>query len=67
MKASEIRGMRKDELGKKLDDLESQLFALRTQAVTEKVENTKLIKNTRKDIARVKTIVKEMQLAEKSE
>jgi large subunit ribosomal protein L29 len=67
MKATEIRGMRTDELGKKLDELEGQLFALRTQAVTEKVENTQLIKNTRRDIARVKTIMKEKQIVEKGE
>ena len=48
--------MRSDERQNKLDELQKKLFELRTQAVTEKLENTKLIHNTRRDIARVKTI-----------
>ena len=64
MKASEIRGMRPDELGKKLDDMKKQLFTLRSQAVTEKVENIRAIKNMRKDIARVKTVMHELENSE---
>ncbi len=65
MKAKDIRGMRKDELGKKLEELQSQIFALRTQSVTEKIENVKAISNMKKDIARVKTVIKEQQLSQK--
>lgn len=63
MKVKDIRGMRKDELGKKLEDLHGQLFALRTQAVTEKVENVKAVTNMKKDIARIKTVMKELELS----
>jgi large subunit ribosomal protein L29 len=62
MKASDIRDMRSDELGDKLDDLQKQLFSLRTQAVTEKMENVNAVKNVRRDIARVKTIIREKEL-----
>jgi large subunit ribosomal protein L29 len=62
MKASEIRELRANELRDKLEDLQKQLFALRGQAVTEKLENSHAIRNVRRDIARVKTIVKENEL-----
>jgi large subunit ribosomal protein L29 len=62
MKASDIRDMRSDELGDKLDDLQKQLFSLRAQAVTEKMENVNAVKNVRRDIARVKTIIREKEL-----
>ncbi len=62
MNASEIRELRDDELRDRLDDLEKQLFGLRSQAVTEKLENSHAIGNARRDIARVKTIMREKQL-----
>ncbi|HPD45701.1 MAG TPA: 50S ribosomal protein L29 [Anaerohalosphaeraceae bacterium] len=62
MKASEVRELRPDELNEKLDDLQKQLFALRAQAVTEKLENTNAVKNIKRDIARVKTIMREREL-----
>jgi len=65
MKAAEIREMRDDELRDKLDDMQKQLFALRGQAVTEKLENSHGIRNVRRDIARIKTIMREKQLGGK--
>ena len=62
MKVSEIREMRADELRDKLDDIQKQLFALRGQAVTEKMENSHAIRNVRRDIARIKTIMRENEL-----
>lgn len=62
MNASQIRELRPDELGEKLDDLQKQLFSLRAQAVTEKLENTNAVKNVKRDIARVKTIMREREL-----
>jgi large subunit ribosomal protein L29 len=59
MKASEIRELRKDELVEKLADMQKQLFAIRSQAVTEKLENTNAVKNVKRDIARIKTVIKE--------
>jgi len=59
MKISEIREMKTDELHVELDRLRRHLFDLRSQAVTEKLENPTLIKQTRKDIARVLTTLGE--------
>ncbi len=42
--------------------LQKQLFNLRSQAMTEKVENVRGIKNLKRDIARVKTIIRENEL-----
>ena len=63
MKASEIRELRDDEIRDKLDDMQKQLFSLRTQAVTENLENRHAMSNVRRDIARVKTIMQERQLS----
>ncbi|MHC5059999.1 MAG: 50S ribosomal protein L29 [Planctomycetota bacterium] len=63
MKASEIRELRDDELRDKLDDMQKQLFSLRSQAVTENLENRRAMINVRRDIARVKTVMKERQLS----
>jgi len=63
MKASEIRELRDDELREKLDDVQKQLFSLRSQAVTENLENHHAITNVRRDIARIRTIMKERQLS----
>jgi len=59
MKAQQYREMSPDELESKLEELEKHLFDLRSQAVTEKLENSKAIINNRRDIARVKTIMQE--------
>jgi len=59
MKASEIREMRPDERQSELAKLEKALFNLRTRAETEKLENTKLLQNMKRDIARFKTIIKQ--------
>ena len=48
-----------------LSDMQKQLFALRGQAVTEKLENSHGIRNVRRDIARIKTIMREKQLGGK--
>jgi len=49
--------MSQDELQTSLQDLEKRLFELRSQAVTEKLENSKAIINARRDIARIKTVL----------
>ncbi|MFA5240054.1 MAG: 50S ribosomal protein L29 [Phycisphaerae bacterium] len=59
MKAQQYREMSQDELGDKLDELQKHLFDLRSQSVTEKLENSKALINVRRDIARVKTIMHE--------
>lgn len=57
MKAKDFREMGSDELQMKLEELQRHLFDLRSQAVTEKLENSKSIRDTRRDIARLKTII----------
>ena len=62
MKVSNIRDMRSDERAEKLDSLKKQLFSLRAQSVTEMMENTNAAKNVKRDIARIKTIMRENEL-----
>lgn len=62
MNASEIRDMRPDERQEKLGDLKRQLFSLRAQAVTENLENRHAIRNVRRAIARIRTIIRQDQI-----
>lgn len=57
MKVSEIRGMSEQELSKKQSDLTQELFNLKFQLHTGRLENTSKLKHVRKDIARVNTIL----------
>ena len=59
MKAQHYREMSPDELEGKLEELQRHLFDLHSQAVTEKLENSKAIINVRRDIARLKTVIRE--------
>ena len=61
MKAKQYREMAAGELVEKLDELQKSLFELRAQSVTEKIENSRAVGNTRRNIARIKTILKEKQ------
>ena len=63
MKANEIRKMSAAELENKLGDLKKDLFNLRLQHATNQLENPVRIAEVKKDIARVKTIIREQQLA----
>lgn len=59
MKAQHYREMSSDELQDKLKELQQHLFDLRSQAVTEKLENSKAIVNAKRDIARIKTVMRQ--------
>ncbi len=59
MKISEFREMKTEELHSELDRLRRHLFDLRAQAVTEKLENPNRITQTKRDIARVFTVMTE--------
>ena len=59
MKAAEFGSMKTAELHAELDRLRRHLFDLRSQAVTEKLENPHQLNLRRKDIARVLTILRE--------
>lgn len=60
MKASEFRELTKDELVQKLSDLKTEFFNLRFQLATGQLNNPMMIKQVKHDIARVKTILTEM-------
>ena len=62
MKVNEIRQMTDQELNKELLDLKNELFNLRFQLATGQLDNPMRIKTVRKDIARVKTIIREREL-----
>ena len=59
MKASELRGKQPDELKKELESLLRAQFGLRMQVATQQLSNTSQLKKVRRDIARVRTIMKE--------
>ena len=63
MKANEVRKMSSAELETKLQDLKKDLFNLRLQHATNQLDNPIKIAQVKKDIARVKTIIREQQLA----
>ena len=59
MKAKEIRNLSVEELAKKLEDLKKDLFMLRMQHATNQLDNPLQLATVKKDIARVKTIIRE--------
>ena len=63
MKANEVRKMSASELESKLLDLKKDLFQLRLQHATNQLDNPVRIAQVKKDIARVKTLIREQQLA----
>ena len=62
MKANEIRNLSVEELDKKLAELKKDMFMLRMQHATNHLDNPIKISNVRRDIARVKTVLREKQL-----
>ncbi len=63
MKARELRALTNAELASKLDDAYQELFNLRFQKVAGQLTNTARVQQVRRDIARIKTILRERQLA----
>lgn len=59
MKARELRELSEDELMSKEADLQDQLFKLKFQHALGQLENALKLKNIKRDIARIKTILKE--------
>jgi large subunit ribosomal protein L29 len=59
MKPSELRGKQSDELQKELESLLRAQFGLRMQVATQQLNNTSQLKKVRRDIARVRTVMKE--------
>lgn len=66
MKARELRELSDAELRQKEQELIAELFNLKFQHATGQLENTERIPQVKKDIARVKTILRERELATKN-
>jgi len=64
MKAKEIRDLTYDELVRKESDLKAELFNLRFRLATGQLDNPMTIKAVKKDMARVKTIIRQKELEE---
>jgi large subunit ribosomal protein L29 len=63
MKAADIRLKTDDELGEQLDLLGKEMFNLRFQRANGQLENTARVRQARRDIARIKTIIGERRRA----
>ena len=61
MKANEIRKMSVEQLNEKLTGLKKDLFYLRMQHATNQLDNPLKIQQTKRDIARVKTMIREKE------
>jgi len=67
MKASEIRDLTERELGEKLSDLKAELFNLRFQHAINQLENPMRLNHVKKDIARVKTVIRQREISSAAE
>ena len=63
MRASEIRELSATELNEKLSDLKAELFNLRFQHAINQLDNPMRLVQVKKDIARVKTVLRQRELA----
>ena len=61
MKASEVRAMNIEQLNEKLEALKKDLFFLRMQHATNQLDNPQKLVQTKRDIARVKTMIREKE------
>ena len=62
MKAKELRELTRDELVQKESDLQAELFNLRFRLATGQLDNPMTIKAVRKDLARVKTVLRQLDM-----
>ena len=66
-KLKELRDRNSDDLRKDIEERRRHLFDLRSQAVTEKLEDPTQLRKTRKDIARIMTVLREREVAEQKQ
>lgn len=64
MKANEMKDLSTNDLIKKLSELKAELFNLRFQQAINQLDNPLRMKTVKKDIARVKTVIRELELKE---
>jgi large subunit ribosomal protein L29 len=67
MRASEVRDLNLDEMHQKVSDLKEELFNLRFQHEIGQLEDPQKMKQTKRDIARLKTIIREVTLNQKKD
>jgi large subunit ribosomal protein L29 len=67
MKASDLRDLSVDELKAREKDIREELFNLRFQHATGQLENTMRIPQVKKDLARIKTVLREKELTHSPE
>ena len=67
MKAQELADLDADELAAKLAEAKDELFKLRFQNVTGQLDNHQRLREVRKDIARVLTVMRQRELAQERE
>ena len=63
MKAEEIRELSDDEIQTQIGQAREELFRLRFRSATQELENPSLVKSLRRDIARMRTILRERELS----
>ncbi|HJR92756.1 MAG TPA: 50S ribosomal protein L29 [Acidimicrobiia bacterium] len=66
MKADEIREMKADELVEALADAKEELFNLRFQLATNQLDNTSRFREVKREIARIRTVMRQRELTEES-
>ena len=64
-KPADIRDMSTDEIRDQITQKQEELFRLRFRGATQQLENPALIKNLRRDVARMRTILREREMAGK--
>ena len=62
MKAKELRELTEEELKEKAKELSQELFNLRFQKATGQLGNTAMIPKTKRDLARAKTVLRELEV-----
>jgi large subunit ribosomal protein L29 len=62
MNGTEIRDMTSEEIQDRIEQLQEERFRLRFRSATQQLENPMLLRNLRRDIARLKTVLREREL-----
>lgn len=66
MKPEDIRGLTDEEIQERVQELTEERFRLRFRSATMELENPKLLTEIRRDVARMKTVLRERELAQQS-
>jgi large subunit ribosomal protein L29 len=64
LKVAELRELGREEVERKLEETKEELFNLRFQNATGQLDNYKRIRDLKRDVARIKTLLREQEIAE---